>query len=74
MRRFVLAAATLTASFALAGPATAADQPAAVATPFTLAGPAMQPVMVSTYAAEPAPEKAQQPQPSVKRASSVDVL
>jgi hypothetical protein len=72
MRRFVLAAATLVSSFVLAGPATAADQPAAGQ--FTLAPAALQPVLVGTISAQPLPGKGEQPLPALRKASSIDVL
>jgi hypothetical protein len=70
MRRFVLAAATLTTSLVLAGPAAAAGTPGS----FTLAPAAMQPVLIGTISAEPSPSKGEQPVVTVKRASSVDIL
>jgi hypothetical protein len=70
MRRFVLAAATLTTSLVLAGPAAAAGQP----TSFTLTPAATQPVLIGTISADLSANKAEQPIVTVTRASSVDVL
>ena len=70
MRRFVLAAATLTTSLVLAGPATAAGTPGS----FTLAPPVAQPVLVSTHSVAQLPGKGEQPIATQRKASSVDVL
>jgi hypothetical protein len=72
MRRFVLAAATLVSSFVLAGPAAAADQPAAGQ--FSLAPAAMQPALVGTISAGPLAGKGEQPVPALRKASSIDIL
>jgi hypothetical protein len=70
MRRFVLAAATLVSSFVLAGPAAAAGTPGS----FTLAPAAAQPTLVSTYSVTQLAGKGEQPLPTQRKASSVDVL